>query len=319
MGKRKRSRRKGVGKRKRSPKGNQLGLQAATHDEGSAATLRNTPVGSSSGGWLPSMATGLLSASMFGQAMAEDPASPGNQDEHGGGWSPVTLAGTTIATLAAGALAAYWWSQRRPARPQFAPSALADETSDAYKAMTGAHPLNGGRRMETCYDTAVFSLTLTDGLSPEVFMRWKDTIPKANTYLIVDPTRDPIIRDPNNLPRDSIIAFYRRFLRGVGTRVDAEKKGGWIVYHMVRTYEGRMVLGSNNGDRKVGDIQTKPTWSLNDIAVMFDWNNAQKTQTVWTARDVPEPSTFGVDGHEQYVAFYAPISTVIDRLNAAFP
>jgi hypothetical protein len=264
------------------------------------------------------MATGLLSASMFGQAMADDPASPVDHGERGDGWSPVILAGT-ITTLAAGALAAaYWRSQSRPARPRFAPSALADQTSDAYKAMTGAHPLNGGRRMETCYDTAVFSLTLTDGLSLDVFTRWKDTIPKANTYLIVDPTRDAIIRDPNNLPRDSIIAFYRRFLRGVGSRVDAEVQGGWIVYHMVRTYEGRMVLGSNNGDRRVGDIQTRPTWSLNDIAVMFDWNNEQSTQTVWTAEDLPAPSTFGVNGREEYVAFYAPISTVLARLNAAF-
>ncbi|CAN98496.1 hypothetical protein sce8326 [Sorangium cellulosum So ce56] len=318
MGRRKRTRREGVGKRKRSPKGNQLGLQAATQDEGSAATLRNTPAGSSSGGWLSSMATGLLSASMFGQTMADDPASPVDHGERGGGWSPVLLAGTAITTLATGALAAYWWSQSRPARPQFALSALTDKTSDAYKAMTEAHPLNEGRRMQTCYDTAVFSLTLTDGLSPEVFMRWKDAIPKANTYLIVDPTRDPIIRDPDNLPRDSIIAFYRRFLPGVGSRVDAEVQGGWIVYHMVRTYEGRMVLGSNNGDRRVGAIQTNPTWSLNDIAVMFDWNNEQSTQTVWTAQGVPLPSTFGVKGREEYVAFYAPISTVIDRLNAAF-
>ncbi|XXX76264.1 hypothetical protein WMF30_52300 [Sorangium sp. So ce134] len=305
-----------MGRRKRSRRGNKQGLQAATHDEGNAATLRNTPGAflSLSAG-LGSVATGLLGASMLGQAMAEDPESPGAQGELGAGWNLAVIAGTTVALATGALMTAYWWSQRRPARPQFPPAALVTPGSEAYKAMTQKHELNEENIPTTCYDAGVFSLTLTDGLSPEVCNRWRFAVPKANTYLIVDPAQDQRVTDPNHLPPDSIIIFYRRFRPGEGSALEAERNGGWVPYHMIRTLHGRMVAGANNGDR----METTPTWSMNDVGNMFDWNGADNTQSVWTGPGLPAPGSFGVDGLEKYVAFYANISTVIDRLNAAFP
>ncbi|WP_437316401.1 hypothetical protein [Sorangium sp. So ce385] len=266
-------------------------------------------------GW-GSIATGLLGASMLGQAMAEDPESPGAEGDLGTGWSLTAIAGTTVAALATGALVtAYWWSQRRPARPQFSPAMLATPGSEAHNAMTQKHPLNEGILPTTCYDAGVFSLTLTDGLSPEVCTRWRFAAPKANTYQIVDPAQDRWVTDPDHLPADSIIIFYRRFRPGERSALEAETNGRWVPFHMVRTLDGRMVVGANNGDR----MGTTPTWSENDIGNMFDWSGTENTQSVWTAPGLPAPDTFSVDGIEKYVAFYAPISTVIKRLNAAFP
>jgi len=169
---------------------------------------------------------------------------------------------------------------------------------------------------QTCYDLAIYSLVKTGELKQAVYEAWISEIPKANTLLAVNPASDTRLTDPNNLPINSIIGFYRRFSKGGTSQLQAERDAGWVIYHMVRTMatSSSRVLGGNNGDRD----GTTPGWSANDVTKMFDWGGTEET-CMAPADSVPAPGSYGDGGKQQFVAYVAPITTVVARLNRAFP
>ena len=200
-------------------------------------------------------------------------------------------------------------------RPVFEPGDLVNPQSDAHAAMTTKHPLNNQSTPTTCYNAAVFSLTLTGDLPPQAADAWMMTVPKANTYTIVDPTQDEVVTNPKDLSPGSIVCFYRRFRPDEKSALQAETDGGWVPFHMVVTLGGDQVIGANNGERE----GTTPTWARNDITKMFDWTGKEDTQSMWTEGGLPPPKSFTVGGKEKYVAFVVPIFTAVARLKAAFP
>lgn len=172
---------------------------------------------------------------------------------------------------------------------------------------------------KTCYEAAVYSLVVTGEISQPTFLGWAMTIPKADTYDVVDPEHDARVTDPAKLPKNHIIGFYRRFRPKEG-KLEREVKNGqdWKLYHMVRTTAkpGSMVMGSNNGDRD----GTTPTWSLNDVTKMFDWGGTELV-SMHIGDDLPAAGTGG-DGERdklQFVAFAAPVPTVAQRLATKYP
>lgn len=187
---------------------------------------------------------------------------------------------------------------------------LGNASTKAHKAMVAPGA------PQTCYDLAIYSLVKTGELKQSVFEAWASGIPKANTLLAVNPTSDPRLTDPNQLPINSIIGFYRRFTKDGKTQLQAETDAGWVIYHMVRTMatSSSRVLGGNNGDRD----GTTPGWSANDVTKMFDWSGAEETSMAPTG-STPAPGSYGEGGKQQFVAFVAPIATVVSRLNHAFP
>ena len=187
---------------------------------------------------------------------------------------------------------------------------LGNESTKAYKSMVAPGS------PQTCYDLAIYSLVKTGELKQAVYEAWICEIPKANTLLAVNPSMDTRLTDPNSLPANSIIGFYRRFSKGGTTQLQAEKDAGWVIYHMVRTMatSSTRVLGGNNGDRE----GTTPGWSANDVTKMFDWTGAEDT-CMAPADSLPAADSYGDGGKQQFVAFVAPISTVVSRLNRAFP
>jgi len=187
---------------------------------------------------------------------------------------------------------------------------LGNASTKGYKAMVAPGA------PQTCYDLAVYSLVKTGDLKEAVYLAWITEIPKANTLLVVDPAADARVTDPNQLPTNSLIGFYRRFSKGGTSQLQAEKTAGWVIYHMVRTMEtvSTQVLGGNNGDRD----GTTPGWSSNDVTKMFDWSG--KEETCMAPKDsVPAPGSYGEGGKQQFVAYAAPIATVVRRLNRSFP
>ena len=187
---------------------------------------------------------------------------------------------------------------------------LGNQSTKAYRAMVAVGA------PQTCYDLAVYSLVKTGQLKEAVYEAWVSEIPKANTLLVVNPTTDPRVTDPNQLPINSIIGFYRRFTKGGGSQLQAEMHAGWVIYHMVRTMDTASVrvLGGNNGDRN----GTTPGWSANDVTKMFDWSGTEDTSMA-PMDATPDPGTYGEGGKQQFVAFTAPIATVVGRLNRAYP
>ncbi len=173
----------------------------------------------------------------------------------------------------------------------------------------------------TCYELAVLSLVMTGDLKGAVYDAWRSEVPKADTFKVVIPETDARITDPLTLPPNSIVGFYRRFSAGQKSQVASETAAGWVIYHMVRTTgiaNSTNVVGGNNGDRESGQKKTTPGWSQNDVTVMFDWTGAEDTSMA--PMDVlPPKDSYGVDGKQQFVAFIAPIATVVSRLNRSFP
>ncbi len=181
----------------------------------------------------------------------------------------------------------------------------------------------------TCYELAVFSLVVTGNLKRAVFEAWaygRPMKPKADTFEVIIPETDDRIINPQELPPNSIVGFYRRFRADERSVVDSETRAGWVIYHMVRTMgvaNSTYVLGGNNGDRSVGQTATKPGWSRNDVTVMFDWTGAEETSMA-PMDGLPARNSYfalGADGtrKQQFVAFAAPIVTVVQRLNHAYP
>lgn len=170
---------------------------------------------------------------------------------------------------------------------------------------------------QTCYDLAVYSLVMTGHLKLAVFQGFSMEVPKANTYLVVDPTADQRLTDPQAIPADCMIGFYRRFRRGMPSPLLTETNGGWIIFHMVRSMSvanSTNVAGGNNGDRQ----GTTPGWSANDVTRMFDWNGGETTR-IADAASTPAAGSYGDNGIQEFVAFHAPIATAVNRLNRAFP
>jgi len=191
------------------------------------------------------------------------------------------------------------------------------KVADLGNASTKAHKtMVAPGAPQTCYDLAIYSLVKTGELKQAVYEAWICEIPKANTLLAVNPAVDTRLTDPNQLPTNSIIGFYRRFSKGGTSQLQAEKDAGWVIYHMVRTMatSSTRVLGGNNGDRD----GTTPGWSANDVTKMFDWSGAEETSMA-PADTMPAPGTYGDGGKQQFVAYVAPIATVVSRLNRAFP
>jgi hypothetical protein len=173
----------------------------------------------------------------------------------------------------------------------------------------------------TCYELAVFSLVMTGDLKGAVCEAWRSEVPKADTFKVIVPETDARITDPLTLPANSIVGFYRRFRAGERSQVASETAGGWVIYHMVRTTgvaNSTNVVGGNNGDRESGQKKTTPGWSQNDVTVMFDWTGAEDTSMA-PMNALPARDSYGADGKQQFVAFGAPIATVVSRLNRAFP
>lgn len=187
---------------------------------------------------------------------------------------------------------------------------LGNESTKANKAMIGPGA------PQTCYDIAVYSLIKTGELKESVYLAWISEIPKANTLLVVNPGNDLRVTDPDALPINSIIGFYRRFSQDGTSQLQAERDAGWIIYHMVRSMAtvSTRVLGGNNGDRE----GTRPGWSANDVTKMFDWSGSEATSMA-PMDAIPAPGSYGGGGKQQFVAFSAPIATVVTRLNRAFP
>jgi hypothetical protein len=187
---------------------------------------------------------------------------------------------------------------------------LGNESTKAFRAMVGPGA------PQTCYDLAIYSLVKTGDLKEAVYRAWIGEIPKANTLLVVDPAIDTRVTDPDRIPGDSIIGFYRRFSKGGTSQLEAERKAGWVIYHMVRSIDANStrVLGGNNGDRD----GTKPSWSGNDVKKMFDWGGTEETSMA-PMDSIPEAGSYGKDGKQQFVAYAAPITTVVARLKRAFP
>lgn len=169
----------------------------------------------------------------------------------------------------------------------------------------------------TCYDLAVYSLVVTGHLKLAVFQAFTMEAPKANTYLVVDPMTDARLTDPNAIPGNSLIGFYRRFAPGMTSALQEERIGGWIIFHMVRSMSAdnsTIVAGGNNGERQ----GTVPSWSGNDVTRMFDWNGGETTRIADAATN-PAVNSYGVNSIQEFVAFHAPIDLVVRRLRKAFP
>ena len=194
--------------------------------------------------------------------------------------------------------------------PKYYVTDLGNGSSAACKEMTKP----GGPT--TCYDAAVYSLVVTGELKRAVWEAWRMEVPKANTILVVNPGVDPRVANPKALPGDALVGFYRRFRKGEGSAQIAEVTAKWVIYHMVRTVAAgsTLVVGANNGDRD----GTKPPWSQNDVEKMFDWTGKEKP-SMFEGDGLPLENTYGVNDKEQFVAFAAPIATVVTRLNRAFP
>lgn len=168
----------------------------------------------------------------------------------------------------------------------------------------------------TCYDLALYSLVVTGDLKAAVLQAWRNNVPKSNTFLIVEPDADLRLINPNQIPAKCLIGFYRRFRKGETSQVMWESAANWVCFHMVRsmdTANSTYVVGGNNGDRN-GTIST---WSKNDVTSMFDWTGTT-TPKIDQGQDIPAPHSFGLNGVETYVPFYAPIATVVARLNWAY-
>jgi hypothetical protein len=185
--------------------------------------------------------------------------------------------------------------------------------TSAHKKMTATNA------PKTCYEAAVYSLVVTGEIQQPTFLAWAMTIPKADTYDVVDPEQDVRVTDPANLPKNHIIGFYRRFRPKEG-KLDREieNKQDWKLYHMVRTTAkpGSMVMGANNGDRE----DTTPSWSLNDVTKMLDWGGNEMV-SMHVGDDLPAAGTGG-DGDKdklQFVAFATPIAEVAERLTTKYP
>lgn len=196
--------------------------------------------------------------------------------------------------------------------PKFTAQDLAAKHSQAYKAYYKPNAPS------TCYDAAVFSLTLTGELKEGVWKAWRGDGAKADTHLVVVPERDTRIASVGAIPPNALIGFYRRTYKGETPPIESEKTTGWILYHMVRSMDTAgsvVVVGSNNGDRE----NTNPAWSGNDVGKMFDWTGASQTGSIFLGDPLPGAGSYGVGGAEKYVAFAATIATVVARLNKAFP
>jgi len=110
------------------------------------------------------------------------------------------------------------------------------KVADLGNASTKAHKtMVAPGAPQTCYDLAIYSLVKTGELKQAVYEAWICEIPKANTLLAVNPAVDTRLTDPNQLPTNSIIGFYRRFSKGGTSQLQAERDAGWVIYHMVRT------------------------------------------------------------------------------------
>lgn len=193
-----------------------------------------------------------------------------------------------------------------------------------FAKMTAAPTWKGKQRISgapaTCYELAVFSLVVTGHLKQDVYDAWRGEIPKADTFRVVNPEEDTRITNPNSLPANSIVGFYRRLQEGVES-IERTRNQDWVLYHMVRTMavpNSPFVVGGNNGDRAAegGGKRTTPTWTRNDVSVMFDWSGKEKV-SMYTEERLPEKDSYGHNGKNQFVAFAVSIPAVVARLKRA--
>jgi hypothetical protein len=131
----------------------------------------------------------------------------------------------------------------------------------------------------TCYQVAVSNLVFTAELPLCSYYNWNLAgflTGKADTMLVVND-KDALMTtaDLDNPPADHVIGFLRRFRAGEGaSKAKSESDSGWVLFHVISSFsdEGTVKLaGANNGEKRVGDIQTIPTWSvIPSITVMMD-------------------------------------------------